>query len=380
MDIRRYLVYLEEHRQEMLRDLEVFTTLETPSTEKKLLDAFADHLARYAGGIGATSVDIITQADAGNHVRMGWAHPGRALERPNLVLAHYDTVWPVGTLRELPFSIREGVARGPGVFDMKAGLVQGLWAMRAILAGGAARRSVTFVCNSDEEIGSETSRRLIEDEARQAAAVFVLEPSRAGALKTSRKGQGTFSIEVQGRAAHAGLDPEAGISAIDEIARIILDLEALADPFKGTTVNIGVIGGGTRSNVVAAFARAEVDIRARTMTEADRVGERIRALRPSREGLQLHVAGGLTRPPLERTAGVAQLYERARALASEIGLELSETSVGGASDGNLCAAVGTPVLDGLGAVGDGAHAPDEHVAVEEMPRRAALLAALLEHQ
>ncbi|TAM58076.1 M20 family peptidase [bacterium] len=364
----------------MLRDLEAFTTLETPSTEKKLLDAFADYLARYAGGLEATSVDIIPQTVAGNHVRMHWAHSAPATGRPILVLAHFDTVWPAGTLKEIPFSVRDGVVRGPGVFDMKAGLVQGLWALRALLSGSRQYRSVTLVCNSDEEIGSETSRALIEDEARKADAVFVLEPSLAGALKTSRKGQGTFSIDVQGRAAHAGLDPDAGISAVHELARIVPELVELADPSQGTTVNVGVIAGGTRSNVVAASAHAEVDIRIRTAAEADRVSAGIRALRPSRAGLRLHVAGGLTRPPLERTTGVARLYEQARSLASEIDLDLREAAAGGASDGNFCAAVGIPVLDGLGAVGGGAHAPDEHVIVDEMPRRAALLAALLEHQ
>jgi glutamate carboxypeptidase len=292
-----------------------------------------------------------------------------------------DTVWEVGALREMPFRIVEGRAHGPGVFDMKAGLVQVLYAIRALKETGrrpAAR--VVVLINSDEEVGSNSSRALIEEQARRSRAVFVLEPAIGpdGRLKTFRKGVGVFQIRVHGRAAHAGLDPGSGVSAIEELARQIQALHRMTDPARGITVNVGTVQGGTRSNVIAAEAQAEIDLRVSTLSDAREMESKILNLRPYLDGAEILVTGGVDRPPLERSAGVQALYQKARGLAEELGFELGEGSAGGGSDGNFTAALGIPTLDGLGAVGDGAHASHEHTLVSEMPRRAALLARLLE--
>jgi glutamate carboxypeptidase len=261
---------------------------------------------------------------------------------------------------------------------MKAGLVQGFWAVRALRDVVGVDRPVVFLCNSDEEIGSPTSRPLIEQEAARAAAVFVLEPSYNGALKTARKGVGIFHAELVGKPSHAGLDPFTGVSAIEELAHLILDLHALSDRETGTTVNVGVISGGTRSNVVAANARAEVDLRVVTPVEAERMTQRILGWKPHHPEVEVRLSGGMNRPPMERTEKTAHLFHQAQELAYDLGLELEEALVGGGSDGNFCAVLGVPVLDGLGAVGGGAHARHEHVLVDAMPLRAALLTRLLE--
>ncbi|HVA38687.1 MAG TPA: M20 family metallopeptidase [Candidatus Dormibacteraeota bacterium] len=371
------LTYLVPREQAMLADLEAFVTRETPSTEKPLLDAFAAYLAEYAAAIGAPEVELVPVADHGDHLRIRWN--GSSAEAPVLMLAHYDTVWPTGTLATMPFSIVDGVIRGPGVFDMKGGMLQGFWAVRALLEHGGLRRPVVYLCTSDEEIGSKTSRALIEREAHDAAAVLVLEPSSGagGALVTARKGVGMFHVEVDGRAAHAGRDPFAGVSAIDEIARLTLDLHALTDAAAGTTVNVGVIQGGTRSNVIAAHAEARVDVRAADPASMEQVTRDILALRPHQPEARVRISGGANRPPMERAAGTALLYDTAARLGAAMGVNVEETSTGGGSDGNFCAALGRPVLDGMGAVGGGAHALTEHALASEMPRRAALLAALL---
>jgi glutamate carboxypeptidase len=365
--------FLMEHQAEMVGDLRTFVELESPSTDLDRLNQFAGFLADYARGRDG-NVRIIESPEGKKHIRVDW---GAGEQAPVLLLGHFDTVWPVGTLESMPFKVDAGKACGPGSFDMKAGLVQGFWAVRALRDLLQSDRRVVFLCTSDEEIGSATSRPLIEAEAGKAAAVLVLEPSHQSALKTSRKGVGGFRIEVTGRSAHAGLEPDAGISAVDELARVILDLQALADPSVGSTVNVGVISGGTRSNVIAAKAEAEIDVRFSSQQEAERLSEAILGLQPHRAGIQLRVTGGVNRPPMERTPQIAALFERARVIAADLGFELGEASVGGGSDGNFCAALGVPVLDGLGAVGGGAHAPDEHVIVDIMPLRAALVAHLI---
>jgi glutamate carboxypeptidase len=294
------------------------------------------------------------------------------------LLGHFDTVWTQGTLEKMPFEVVDGVATGPGVFDMKCGLVQGFWAVRALREVEGIERPVVFLCNSDEEVGSPNSRALIEEEARRARAVLVLEPSLDGALKTARKGVGRFRIHVEGRPSHAGLNPEAGISAIEEMARLILELHGYTNLETGTTVNVGVIKGGTRYNVVAADASAEVDVRAVTTAEAERIEEIIRTLDSHHPEATVSVEGGQIWPPMERTEKTEELFEHARLLAGELGFDLKEGLAGGASDGCLCAAVGAPTLDGLGAVGGGAHAADEHVEVESIPSRTALVARLIE--
>jgi glutamate carboxypeptidase len=370
------LDYLTAHSDDLLADLERFVTRETPSTDPSALAGFAAFLATYATTI-ADGMAALVPASGGPHVRVVWGDPERAA--PILLLGHFDTVWDVGTLATMPFRVASGAAYGPGTFDMKAGLVQGFWAVRAYREALGGDRPVVFFCNSDEEIGSASSRPHFEADARRAAAVLVLEPSHHGALKTARKGTGEFHLAVRGRASHAGTAPEDGISAIDELARQILDLRALADAHlaHGTTINVGTVSGGTRTNVVAAEARADIDVRVATLAEADHITAAITGLRAHHPEARLEIAGGVNRPPMERTLGTVRLFERARALAANLGFAVDEVMVGGGSDGNFCSALGVPVLDGLGAVGDGAHALDEHIIVAEMPQRAALVASLL---
>jgi glutamate carboxypeptidase len=256
--------------------------------------------------------------------------------------------------------------------------VQGFWAVRALHEVLGVDRPLAFLCNSDEEIGSPTSRTLIEREALRAATVLVLEPSLNGALKTARKGVGRYRIRVTGRPSHAGLDPEEGISAIEEMARLILELHGHTNPETGTTVNVGVVSGGTRYNVIAAETVAEVDVRAVTRAEADRMVEVISHLKPRHPEAAIEIEGGIIWPPMERTEKISELFDHAHRLAADIGFELREGLAGGASDGCLCADLGVPVLDGLGAVGGGAHATNEHVEVASIPLRAALVTRLME--
>jgi glutamate carboxypeptidase len=373
--LNRTLKYLEDHRDDMLEDLRRFVEMETPSMDKRLLDAFAEFLADYAGAVGGRA-EILPTEGSGDNVRVRWGRENG--EPPLFLLGHFDTVWAQGTLEKMPFRVVDGVATGPGVFDMKCGLVQGFWAVRALREVEGIERPVVFLCNSDEEVGSPNSRALIEGEARGAHAVLVLEPSLEGALKTARKGVGRFRIRIEGRPSHAGLNPEAGISAIEEMARLVLELHPHTDFETGTTVNVGVIKGGTRYNVVAAEASAEVDVRAVTVAEAERIEEIIYTLRPHHPEAVVSVEGGQIWPPMERTEKTEELFEHARLLACEMGFDLKEGLAGGASDGCLCAAVGAPTLDGLGAVGGGAHAADEHIDVESIPLRTALVTRLIE--
>jgi glutamate carboxypeptidase len=297
----------------MLEDLRLFVEQETPSTEKKLLDDFARFLADYAATVGGRA-EILPAVGSGNHVRIRWDDEGSG--PPIFLLGHYDTVWAEGTIKEMPFGVRGDIATGPGVFDMKCGLVQGFWAVRALREVPGIKRPMVFVCNSDEEVGSPTSRALIEEEARGAATVLVLEPSLGGALKTARKGVGRYSVRVTGRPSHAGLDPEGGISAIEEMARLVLELHGHTDHRSGTTINVGVIGGGTRYNVVAAEAFAEVDVRAVTVAEAERMNEILLSLEPQHGEADVRVQGDVIWPPMERTAKIAELFNHARSGSS----------------------------------------------------------------
>jgi glutamate carboxypeptidase len=368
--------FFRENQDQMLDDLRAFVEWETPSTDKDLLDDFSRFLADYAVSAAGGRAEIVPAAGSGDHVLIRWgAEDGTP---PLMLLGHYDTVWPAGTLKVMPFGVEGGVATGPGVFDMKCGLVQGFWAVRALHEVLGVDRPLTFLCNSDEEIGSPESRALIEREALRAATVLVLEPSLGGALKTARKGVGRYKIRVVGRPSHAGLDPEGGISAIEEMARLILELHGHTNPETGTTVNVGVVSGGTRYNVIAAEASAEVDVRTVARTEADRMDEVISDLQAHNPEAKLDVEGGIIWPPMERTEKIAELFDHARRLAADIGFELKEGLAGGASDGCLCADLGVPVLDGLGAVGGGAHATDEHVKVDSIPLRAAVVTRLME--
>ncbi|MEZ5079617.1 MAG: M20/M25/M40 family metallo-hydrolase [Thermoleophilia bacterium] len=296
-----------------------------------------------------------------------------------LLVGHLDTVWPVGTLDRMPAVVDDGVVRGPGVYDMKAGIVQGVFALRALREFGLdppAVPVVLVVC--DEEVGSRDGARHVLRLARRATRAFVLEPSfgPAGALKTRRKSVGRFQLVVHGRAAHAGIEPERGISAIQELSRQVQTLFELNDPERGVTVNVGTIDGGLRANVVAPEARATVEARVPTDADGARIEAAILGLQPELPGVRLEVTGGFGRPALEATPRNARLWERAAAHAAALGLDLDQAAVGGASDGNTTSAY-TATLDGLGAVGDGAHAAHEQVVAAAMAERAALLTLLL---
>ncbi len=341
-----------------------------------MLDAFAGVLATKAGAIDGARVELIPDAENGSHVRAEW--PGVTGAPPMLLLGHYDTVWPVGTLARMPFRVVGDRAYGPGILDMKAGLLQALWAVRAYRERGGDRPLVLLV-TSDEEIGSESSRELIESEARRCAFALVVEPALDdGSLKTSRRGLSRYRLEVTGRASHSGLAPEAGVNAVEELCELVQAITRLAEPERGTAINVGVVEGGTRFNVVAARAGCEIGFRMRTRAEADRIADALARLEPRREGARIEIRGGLLWPPMEPTNATVDLGEQAIALASELGFELGAGHAGGSSDGCHCAAVGASVLDGLGAVGGGAHAEDEHVLIAELPRRIALLVRLLE--
>nr|WP_240779945.1 M20 family metallopeptidase [Nonomuraea zeae] len=368
---------MDGHRAELLADLSAYVSLETPSHDKALLDAALDWLDGYlASRLGAPAATRRTGGGAYGDIRVN-DYPGDGAGAPVLLLAHYDTVWPAGTLAGWPFTVEGDRVTGPGVFDMKAGLVQLVWALRALDAAGLPRPPLRLLLNGDEEIGSPASRPLIEQAAGDAAAVLVFEASADGALKTERKGVGIFRLEFTGVEAHAGLEPAKGASAIDELARAVRSLHDLTDLETGTTVNVGVVSGGTGANVVAGTARADVDVRVASQAEAARVDAALAGLRPHDPRAALAVRGGWNRPVMERTPGTARLFGQAREVAARLGLDLRECSVGGASDGNFAAALGRPVLDGLGAVGAGAHARHEHVSVDGMIERSALTAALL---
>lgn len=369
------LSYFQQHRDEMLDAIGLLVTQETPSQDKPRLDAFAVRLAARLTAAGAT-VEVIEQPSRGNHVLAHFAH-GDAAAKPALVLCHYDTVWPVGSLETHPFRIEDGRAYGPGIFDMQSSLALVEYAMCAVRdLAIPLPRPVTVLITSDEEIGSGSSRALIEAEAQKAAYVLVMEsPLPGGVIKTARKGTGTFTVETVGRAAHAGVDPYKGINAIEEMAHQVLAIHALTDREAGTTLSVGVIEGGTATNVVPALARAKVDMRAWTQEETDRIVQAMAALQPVLPGAQVRVSGGLNRPPLERSATSA-LFARVQAIGRGLGMELAEGSTGGGSDGNFTGALGVPTLDGLGVPGDGAHADHEHILIDEMPGRAALLVAM----
>ncbi len=367
---------LGRRRSRMVRLLGEFVRAESPSHVKPALDHLARRVAAEWRTRGA-SVRLLEQKTRGNHVRA--EIPGRRGGQI-LVLGHMDTVYPLGTLEKMPFRISGGRAWGPGTFDMKAGLVLALFAIDVLgWVGRRPQKRLVFFWNSDEEIDSDSSRALIEREAKGSDAVLVLEPplGAEGRLKTGRKGVGTAEIIVTGRAAHAGLDPQTGINAVHELALETTRLVKLNDPRRGITVQVTMVSGGTASNVVPESARALVDLRIAKLADRARLERKLESLRPILKGAQLEVRGGINRPPLERSPGVVELFGRAQALMRDLGVSIQECFAGGGSDGNFTAALGIPTLDGLGAVGDGAHSPREHVVVSSLPERAALIAGLL---
>jgi glutamate carboxypeptidase len=371
------LSYLKEKQEDMLETLRTIVELESPSRDKALTDRTGKQVARIFTELTGGTTTTIPNEPYGDHIRGEWGSG----EEQILILGHFDTVWREGDLVKMPFRVEDGKAFGPGIFDMKGGLIQGFYALNGLRAlDKPLGCKVVFLLNSDEEIGSPTSRSLIEKEAKKSKYVLVLEPSMSptAALKTSRKGVGIFQMQVSGLSTHAGVDHEKGRSAIEELARQITYLHSLTDYSMGTTVNVGVIKGGTASNVVAASAEADIDLRVVTQAEADRMVPLILGLAPLAEGTNVRVTGGMNRPPLERTEQVEILYGIAKRLAQEkLGFDLKEAATGGASDGNFTAPL-APTIDGLGAVGDGAHAADEHLVIEEMSARSALFGLLLQ--
>jgi glutamate carboxypeptidase len=376
-----FLRHFSARRGELLSLTRALCEAESPSGDAEGSRAVVGLLEEYARALeGFASFERIAAPDNfGEHFRLRAFDEGAGAGRTLLLLGHTDTVHPRGSLREMPWREESGRVHAPGVFDMKAACAAALEALRACDALGARpRRPVVLLLTCDEESGSHSGRALVEEEARRAEYVLVLEPAAPGGrAKTARKGTGLFTLSVEGRAAHAGLEPEKGVSAVLELARQVERVASLARPEVGTTINVGTIVGGTHANVVAAEARAEVDVRFSTLEEARRVEEVMRGLRPFDARASLKVSGGVNRPPLERTAAVAELFEKARRVAAELDFELGETSVGGASDGNFAARYCAAVLDGLGCEGGGAHASHEHIDADKLVPRAAFLAALV---
>jgi glutamate carboxypeptidase len=370
---------LKSREKEIVRLLGEFVRCESPSHDKAAVDRMGRIVASEWQRRGAR-VRVLRQAQAGNHVRAEvWLGKGRPAGQI-LVLGHLDTVYPLGTIATMPFRTANGRALGPGTFDMKAGLVLALFAVDALRAAGIEpRKRFVFFWNSDEEIGSQSSRGEIEREAKGSDAVLVLEPAygRDGRLKTARKGVGTAELVVTGRAAHAGIDPSAGVNAVHELALQIARLMKMNDRRRGITVQTTVVAGGTASNVVPEHARAKIDIRYSHLADAPKIDRKLQSLKPILKGARIEMRGGVNRPPLERTHAVAKLFHHARELMTEMGRPLDEASTGGGSDGNFTGALGIPTLDGLGAVGNGAHSVDEHVVIRSLPERAALIAGLL---
>lgn len=376
----KQLRYFRHEQSRILDTIQQLVEIESPSDVKAAIDRLGTVLGSRFAELGGT-LHWHSAEKFGNHLEVRFASSQRRAEKPVLVLGHMDTVYPIGTILKMPYRVTKGRAWGPGVLDMKSGIALTLHAIEALLSWGNGKlpRPVTVFLVSDEEVGSNSSRAITEKLARQSSAVVVIEPAHGleGAVKTSRKGVGEYTIRIQGKAAHAGLDFEKGQSAVLELARQIIELSRLVDVERGITLNVGKISGGTRVNVVPAEAKASIDIRVRTQGDAVELAGKIAALEPINPHCKLTVTGGINRPPMERTPQVADLYRKAAKIAQGLGFELQEASVGGGSDGNFTAALGIPTLDGVGAVGEGAHAEHESILLTELPRRAALVTGIL---
>jgi glutamate carboxypeptidase len=374
MDTRALANHIESQRPWMMNFLQSLVEQESPSDDPASINLANALVAQIAASFGGTA-KVHKQKRFGDILELRFG-PSRSRQKPLLLLGHLDTVWPLGTLKTMPFRETDGRLWGPGVLDMKAGVVMALTALRSLHALNLAC-PVTLLLNSDEEIGSPASRAITERLAQRSSAVFVLEPAQGLAFKTARKGVGQYNLQVTGIAAHSGVDFEAGHSAVLELAKLVQTISNFTDLAKKRTVNCGVLHGGTRSNVVAAEAHAEIDVRIAKASDATRVDKLFRSLKVSDPACRLEISGGINRPPMERTAGTVALFKRARKLAAELGFPLDEAATGGGSDGNFTAALGVPTLDGMGAVGEGAHAAHEHILIEHLVPRTALLAAMI---
>jgi glutamate carboxypeptidase len=374
----RFLRYTRQKQKEIIVLLQEFVECESPTDHPAGVDRFVDLLAGRTGDIAR--VKTFPGGSFGKHTRVEFVLPGSKRDGQILALGHSDTVWTLGTLQSMPFRQSRGRLWGPGVLDMKSGLAFFIFAMRALRELDVpVSRKVVLQINSDEEAGSESSRALTEEAARSSVAVLVLEPGTGleGKLKTARKGVGDYTITVRGRASHAGVDFSNGANAIVEMSRQLEKIAGFTRLDRGVTVSPGVVQGGTRSNVVAAECRAEIDIRAPRLRDRDYLERVFGALKPFDKRCTIEVTGGLNRPPMERSAGVRKLFRTASALAAEMGITIEESSTGGGSDGNFTAALGVPTLDGLGGVGEGAHAVNESILVNRIADRTALLAKLV---
>jgi glutamate carboxypeptidase len=376
MENKKLLDYFSSREKETLRLIRDLVEIESPSRDASGSRDAARWLEREARAISVDfQIERIDAENLGEHFLLR-AFP--ANKKPVLFLGHTDTVHPRGSFRKNPTRIDDGKFYGCGVFDMKSGCVLMLEALRACLELNLTpARPVTILLSCDEEIGSFSGRALVEREAARSEFCLIPEPSAAGRVKTGRKGTGMFELKTRGVPAHAGLEPEKGASAVLEISRQIEKIHALNDLSSGTTVNVCTIAGGTTTNVIPEFASCSIDVRFTRAGEAERIENALKDLKPLDERVSLEISGAINRPPLERTESIVRLYEKARALAAEFDYELGETQVGGASDGNFVAALGVPVLDGLGVTGSGAHTLEEYILVEDIPRRAALLASML---
>lgn len=376
---RDRLHYFEQHQDQIVQTIRELTEIESPSDNKGAIDRIAKFLAARFEALGGRT-QLHPSDEFGDSLQIDFG--GAAGRKPVLLLGHYDTVYPLGTLAKMPCTIDNGRLRGPGVLDMKSGIALMLHAVQALQEWhGALPRPVTVFLVSDEEVGSRSSRKITESLAKQSAGVLVLEPAAGlrGAVKTARKGVGEFRLQVKGVAAHAGLDPGKGHSAILELARQIAVIAKLNNLRQGVSVNAGVIEGGTRTNVVAAEASVAIDVRIKSAKQAAGIDQKLRSLKPFDKYCKLEMTGGINRLPMERTPGVAALYEKAQEISNRIGWRLEEAAVGGGSDGNFTAGIGIPTLDGMGGVGDGAHAVHEFIVISELPRRALLLAGMIEY-
>jgi glutamate carboxypeptidase len=377
------LSYFSKRQNEIVKTIRELVEIESPSDNKQAVDRIAASLARNFEALGGRT-QLHRSNDFGDSLQIdfdGSSQSSPDKRKPVLLLGHYDTVYPLGTLANMPCKIHNGRLLGPGVLDMKSGIALMLHAIEALQAWhGALPRPVTVFLVSDEEVGSHSSRKITEALAKQSAGVLVLEPAAGlrGAVKTARKGVGEYKLCVQGIAAHAGLDPGKGHSAILELARQLAVIAKLNNLRQGVSVNPGVIQGGTRSNVIAAEASALIDVRIKSAKQAAGIDRKLRSLKPFDQRCKLEMTGNINRLPMERTAGVAALYKKAQNVAREVGWKLEEAAVGGGSDGNFTAGMGIPTLDGLGGVGDGAHAVHEFIVINELPRRALLLAGMIE--
>jgi glutamate carboxypeptidase len=391
VEAQRRLAYFDERRDEIVSTIRELVEIESPSDNKAAVDRVAEAIAHKFTHLGGmVNLRVHPAKDFGNHLQIDFDSPGKSVgnstSKSVLLLGNYDTVYPLGTLATMPCRVVDNKLTGPGVLDMKSGIALMLHALAGLQEwhgkdrNGRLPRPVTVLLVSDEEVGSESSRAITESLAKKAAAVLVLEPSygRHGAVKTARKGVGEYLVRVTGKASHAGLDFQKGANAILELARQLEKISRFTNLKKGLTVNVGIVSGGSRTNVVPAEAVAQIDIRIARIKDAAGIDKKMRSLRPFNRKCKIEITGGINRPPMERTAGVAALYAQADAIARELGWKLEEAAVGGGSDGNFTAALGIPTLDGLGGVGDGAHATHEHILISELPRRAALIAGLIE--